>query len=121
MNPIAAVLASPPPVETASVSVIRLSGELGASEMESLARALTSLLAENRRRIVLNFRNVRHVSLGGIARLAERNLRFKALGGEVKLSGVTPYVVNLFNLVGAYSSFDISATEEEAVTRFENG
>jgi anti-anti-sigma factor len=119
MNPIAAVLEKT--AETPTVSVIRLSGELGASEMESLARALTSLLAENRRRIVLNFRNVRHVSLGGIARLAERNLRFKALGGEVKLSGVTPYVVNLFNLVGAYSSFDISASEEEAVARFENG
>jgi len=110
----------PPPAETASVSVIRLSGELGASEMESLSRALTSLLAENRRRIVVNFRNVRHVSLGGIARLAERNIRFRALGGEVKLSGVTPYVANLFNLVGAYTSFDISPTEEEAVKRFES-
>ncbi len=116
MTPPTAILA--PPV---SVSVIRLTGELGTVEMDSLARALTSLLAENRKRIVLNFRGVKHVSLGGIAKLAERNQRFKSLGGEVKLASVTPYVANLFNLVGAYSSFDTLATEEEAVTRFENG
>ena len=116
MMPPSTAVAAPP-----SVSVIRLTGELGAVEMDSLARALTSLLAENRRRIVLNFRGVTHVSLGGIAKLAERNLRFRSLGGEVKLASITPYVSNLFNLVGAYSSFDIHATEEEAVTRFGNG
>ncbi len=119
MNPTA--VAAPPETESSTVSVIRLSGELGAGEMDSLARALTSLLAENRRRIVLNFKGVRYVSLGGIARLADRNHRFRSLGGDIKLSCVTPYVSNLFNLVGAFTSFDILPTEEEAVDRFENG
>lgn len=104
-----------------SVSVIRLTGELGASEMDSLSRALTGLLVDNRCRVVLNLNGVSHVSLGGIAKLAERNIRFKSVGGEVKLSSLKPYVANLFNLVGANTSFDITATEEEAVARFENG
>jgi anti-sigma B factor antagonist len=109
------------PAPMPSVSVIRLTGEMGEVETDSLSRALSSLLADNRRRIVLNFCGVSHVSLGGIAKLAERNLRFKSLGGEVKLASLSPYVANLFNLVGAHSSFDITATEEEAVDRFENG
>jgi anti-sigma B factor antagonist len=104
-----------------SVSVIRLTGELGVSEMDSLSRALNGLLSDDRRRIVLNFNGVSHVSLGGIAKLAERNLRFKSVGGELKLTSLKPYVENLFNLVGANTSFDITATEEEAVARFENG
>jgi anti-sigma B factor antagonist len=111
------VATAPPP----SVSVVRLTGELGEAETDSLSRALTSLLVGNRRRIVLNFRGVTHVSLVGLAKLAERNLRFKSVGGEVKIASMTPYVLNLFNLVGANTSFDITATEEEAVARFENG
>jgi anti-anti-sigma factor len=114
-----------PPIATLApplpVSVIRLTGELGVTQVDSLVRALTTLLADDRRRVVLDLRNVTHVSLGGIAKLAERNLRFKSVGGEVKISSPSPYVVNLFNLVGAYTSFDITATEEEAVARFENG
>lgn len=112
----AATLAPPSPV-----SVIRLTGELNMTQVDSLVRALTSLLVDDRRRVILDFRGVTHVSLGGIAKLTERNLRFKSVGGEVKISSPTPYVVNLFNLVGAYTSFDITATEEEAVARFENG
>ncbi len=105
----------------ASVSVIRLNGEMRDVEVDSLARALSRLLMEGRRQVVLNFAGVTHVSLGGIAKLAERNLRFRSVGGEVKISSPTSYVVNLFNLVGANTSFDITATEEEAVARFENG
>lgn len=103
------------------VSVIRLNGEMRDVEVDSLSRALSRLLAEGRRHVVLNLRGVSHVSLGGIAKLAERNLRFKSMGGEVKLAAVSPYVMNLFNLVGANTSFDIVADEEEAVARFENG
>jgi anti-anti-sigma factor len=116
MTPPTDVLAPAP-----SVSVIRLNGEMRDVEVDSLSRALSRLLTEGHRRVVLNFHGVTHVSLGGIAKLTERNLRFKSVGGEVKISSPTSYVMNLFNLVGANTSFDITATEEEAVVRFENG
>jgi anti-anti-sigma factor len=102
-----------------TVTVIRLAGELSLTEVDSLLRVLTDLLLENRKQVVLNLKQVTHVSLGGISKLAEKNRRFQSLDGEIKLVGVAPYVANLFNLVGALGHFDVTSDEEEAAARFE--
>ena len=103
-----------------TVTVLRLSGDIGVSDMDALLRKMTDLVLENKNKIVLNFRQVKHVSLNAISKLAERNQRFKALDGEIKLAGLVPYVANLFKLVGAYSHFDIVTNEEDAVARFDS-
>jgi anti-sigma B factor antagonist len=106
--------------QTETVTVLRLSGDVSMSDMDALARLLTDLVLENRNKVVLNFRHVTHVSLNAISKLAERNQRYRALGGEIKLVGLIPYVANLFKLVGAFSRFDVLADEDEAVARFES-
>jgi len=103
---------------TDRITVLRLAGEIGLGDMEALAGELTELVLANRNKVILNLRKVTHVSLGAIPKLAERNQRFRALGGEIKLVGPIPYVANLFKLVGAYTHFDIAPDEDEAVARF---
>jgi anti-sigma B factor antagonist len=103
-----------------TITVLRLSGDVDASDMDALLRQMTDLVLGNKNKVVLNFRQVKHVSLNAISKLAERNQRFKALGGEIKLASMIPYVANLFKLVGAYSGFDVVRDEEEAVARFES-
>ncbi len=103
-----------------TITVLRLSGDVAVSDMDALLSKMTGLVLENKSKIVLNLRQVKHVSLNAISMLAERNQRFKALGGEIKLAGLIPYVANLFKLVGAYASFDVVLDEEEAVARFES-
>lgn len=106
------------PKET--VTVLRLSGDISLGDMESLLRMMTDLILENRSMVVLNCRQVKHISLNAISKLADRNRRFRALGGDIKIVGLIPYVANLFKLVGAYSYFDMAASEDEAVARFES-
>jgi anti-sigma B factor antagonist len=103
-----------------TVTVLRLSGDLGLSDMEDLVRVLNTLVLENKCRVVLNFRRVKHVSLNAIALLADRNRRFRELGGEIKLASLIPYVANLFKLVGAFNVFDVVSDEDEAAARFES-
>jgi len=103
-----------------TITVLRLSGDISVTDMDALLRQMTDLVLGNRNKVVLNFRQVKHVSLNAISKLAERNRRFKALGGEIKLVGLIPYVANLFKLVGAYSNFDVVMDEEEAVARFDS-
>ena len=106
--------------ESGTVTVIRLAGELNLPEVDSVLRMLTDLMLESQKQVILNLSGVSHVSLGGIPKLAEKNRRFKTLGGEIKLVGLIPYVANLFKLVGAFSDFDVATDEEKAVTRFES-
>jgi anti-sigma B factor antagonist len=103
-----------------TVTVLRLTGNIGPEEMDALAGILMDLVLENKTRVVLNFHQVRHISLNAISKLVDRNQRYRALGGEIKLVGLTPYVTNLFKLVGAFSQFDVLAYEEEAAARFES-
>ena len=105
---------------TETVTVLRLSGDISVSDMNALVQVLTDLVLDNKNKVVLNFRQVKHVSLNAISMLVERNLRFRALGGELKLVGLIPYVGNLFKLVGAFSQFDVVSDEDEAVARFDS-
>jgi anti-sigma B factor antagonist len=107
-------------ITTETVTILRLAGDIGVSDMDALLSSMTNLVLENKNKVVLNFRQVKHVSLNAISKLAERNQRFKALGGEIKLVGLIPYVANLFKLVGAYSGFDVAFDEDEAVARFDS-
>ena len=106
--------------QTETVTVLRLQGDISVGDMDSLIQVLTDLVLENKNKVVLNFRQVKHVSLNAISKLVERNLRFRSLGGELKLVGLIPYVANLFKMVGAYSHFDVAADEDEAVARFDS-
>lgn len=106
------------PTELETVTVLRLSGDIDIEDMDELLQAITELVLVNKTRIVLNLRQVRHISLNAISKLVERNLRFRGLGADIKLVGLAPYVANLFKLVGAFSQFEVLADEEDAVTRF---
>jgi len=103
-----------------TVTVLRLAGDIGHPEMDALLSVMNDMVLQNRSEVVLNFSHVNHISLNVISVLAERKQRFQALGGDIKLLGLSPYVANLFKLVGAYSYFDILSSEEEAVSRFES-
>lgn len=103
-----------------TVTVLRLSGDVSLGDMDGILSVLTDMVLHNKNKVILNFQKVSHVSLGAISKLTERNQRFRALGGEIKIVGLIPYVVNLFKLVGAFSNFDIAFNEEEAVARFES-
>ena len=105
---------------TDSVTIFRLAGEIGSSEMDAVLRMMNDVVLKNRCEMVLNFAHVNHVALDAISTLAQRKERFRALGGDIKLVGLAPYVANLFKLVGAFSYFEILSNEEEAVARFES-
>lgn len=101
-----------------TVVVFRLNGDVDNLDVEALLKQFNHLLLENQNKVILDLKKVNHISLGGIAHLADRSLRFQNFGGEIKLIGLSPYVANLFKLVGAYSYFDILSDEEEAMARF---
>jgi anti-anti-sigma factor len=105
------------PEET--VTVLRLAGDLSLGDMDGIAGVLTEMSVKGKTRVILNFRQVNHVALGGISKLAERNFRLRSLGGEIKLVALAPYVANLFKLVGAYGYFDVVTNEDLALARFE--
>jgi anti-sigma B factor antagonist len=105
---------------TETVTVLRLAGDIGNSEMGDLLGVMNEMVLQSKIQIVLNFSHVNHISLKAISALAGRKQRFQDLGGDIKIVGLIPYVANLFKLVGAFSFFEILSSEDEAVYRFES-
>ena len=105
---------------TETVTVLRLAGDIGNIEMGSLLGAINEMVLQQKNQVVLNFSHVNHISLNAISKLAERKQRLEAYGGDIKIVGLSPYVANLFKLVGAFSYFEILSNEDEAVSRFES-
>ena len=104
--------------EQGTITVIRIQGEIDPSLMEALTLELTGLALERRTRVILDLRRVTHMALGSIRELVEKVRRFRGLGGDIKLAGPIPYVINLLKLVGATSDLDIAPDEEVAAARF---
>lgn len=105
--------------EERTVTVLRLRGDLDAAQVRSLVRTLNDLVLEGKGKIILNFQEVDHVNLSGIGELAQKIERLQALGAQIVFTDVSPYVANLFKLVGAYAAFCICEKEEEALARFD--
>jgi len=105
---------------TETVTVLRLAGDIGNSEMDALLGSINEMVLQHKNQVILNFSHVNHISLNAISALAKRKQSFQAFNGDIKIVGLIPYVANLFKLVGAFSFFDILSSEDEAVSRFES-
>jgi anti-sigma B factor antagonist len=105
---------------TETVTVLRLAGDIGNTEMDALMSVLNEMVLQKRSDLILNFSHVNHISLNAISALAKRKRSFLAMNGDIKIVGLIPYVANLFKLVGAFSYFDVLSSEDEAVSRFES-
>jgi anti-anti-sigma factor len=102
--------------------VIELAGEIDGSMMLELSALIGSLIDQHRVDIVLNFSRVEHVHYRGIDLLMERSRQLRSLGGDLKLVGMSRYLLDIFRAVDAdgffdrYESLDVAVGHPIAVT-----
>jgi anti-anti-sigma factor len=96
-----------------------LEGELGRDEHLDISRLLFRLTDDHVHRVVLDFAQVSHFDYRGVRPLMRRAEVFRELGGDLKLSGLSPYLFAIFRSAGASGAFDFFATLEDAAASFE--
>ena len=100
------------------VQVLRLRGELTVQDALRIKTLLGEYLKEGFAHVLINFEQVSHVQLAAVAILAERSQLLRACGGDLKLVGLSPYLVHMWDLAGFSHRFDFCRNEEEATARF---
>ena len=68
--------------------------------------------------MVLNLENVSHIHLSGLPVFVERARRLREYGGDLKLVGLSTYLMHILELAGSARDFDFCRSEEEASARF---
>lgn len=98
-----------------------LEGELDRAEADDVVAMLARLEASGVVEVVVDFAGVTHFDYRAVRPLVARAEALRALGGDLKLAGLSPYLHAIFRSAGAHDAFDYFAEAGEAVRSFERG
>jgi len=102
------------------ISVIDINGDIDLREMIRIKDVIGSLIEKERLKVVLNLRGVDHINYLSIGVLLERLKILRNLNGDLKLAGMSPYVRDIFRVVGMDQFFEEYVTLEDAIESFDD-
>jgi len=104
--------------EMGDISVIKLKGYLDAHTAPILENNFVDLIGKNRYQIVVDFENLAYISSAGLGVFMAYIEKIRESKGDIKLSGMTDKVYNIFDLLGFPLLYEIFKSEEEAIKKF---
>ena len=105
-------------VGTERVETLMLEGELSEQDLLQLCEDLTRKMQRGVRQVVLDFGDVGHLNYRGVKPLMARAEAFRRTGGDLKLSGLSPYLAAIFRAAGAHDAFEIYPHMNDARAAF---
>lgn len=100
------------------VRILDLKGELDAHTAAELEAAIQKCQSEQTVQIVVNGQHLIYISSAGLGVFMAFIEEVRESGGDIKIAALQPKVYNVFDLLGFPMLFDITDTEDEALTRF---
>lgn len=104
--------------EQGDVSIINLIGYLDAHTAPVLENNFVNLIGKNRFQIVVDFKDLAYISSAGLGVFMAYVEEIRQNKGDIKLSGMSDKVYNIFDLLGFPLLYEIFNSEEEAVKKF---
>ncbi|MFQ5683651.1 MAG: STAS domain-containing protein [Candidatus Binatia bacterium] len=102
------------------ISVIAITGDIDFREMIRIKDVIGSLIEKERLKVVLNLKAVDHINYLSIGVLVERLQILKNLNGDLKLAGMSPYLRDIFRVVGMDQFFEQYTSLEDAIESFDD-
>lgn len=102
------------------ISVIDLAGDIDFREMIRIKNVIGGLIEKDQTKVVLNLKSVDHINYLSIGVLLERLKLLRNLNGDLKLSGMSPFLRDIFRVVGMDRFFEEYTSLEDAVESFDD-
>jgi anti-sigma B factor antagonist len=99
---------------SARIMTMALEGEIGEAELAEISDELFRHVNTGCYRYILDFSDVTHFDYRGVEPLLARAMLLRKVGGDVKLAGLSPYVMAIFRSVGAHDRFDYFSNVAQA-------
>jgi anti-sigma B factor antagonist len=107
--------------EVDGVAVMALDGRIVLGEESSALREkVKSLVAEGKKKIVLNMNGVTFIDSSGLGALVAAYCGAKSAGASVRLSNLGSHLNQLLQITKLLTVFEVSNSEAEAVRSFPN-
>ena len=101
-----------------NVALLDLSGRLTSFETAALRAAISQLLEQKRKQIVLNLQGLQYMDSSGIGELARDYVSVAKQGGQMKVVGLSSKVEEVLKITQLYRVFPEFPSEEEALNSF---
>jgi anti-sigma B factor antagonist len=106
--------------EVSHVTIVDITGRITLGEETGLLRdTVRKLIAEGKKKIVLNLANVDYVDSSGVGELVSSFTTVRNAGGELKLLNLTKKVQDVLYVTKLYTVFDVKDDEFTAVKSFD--
>jgi anti-sigma B factor antagonist len=107
--------------EVDGVSVVTLDGRIVlGEESNSLREKLKSMLAEGKKKIVLNMANIKYIDSSGLGTLVAAHVSAKTQGASVRLCNLGKKFHEVMQITKLLTIFDVYDTEAAAVSSFQS-
>jgi len=107
--------------EVDGVSVVTLDGRIVlGEESNSLREKLKSMLAEGKKKIVLNMNNIKYIDSSGLGTLVAAHVSAKTQGASVRLCNLGKKFHDVMQITKLLTIFDVYDTEAAAVSSFQS-
>jgi anti-sigma B factor antagonist len=106
--------------EVAHVTILDITGRIVlGEEIGSLRDAVRALVAQGKKKIILNLVGVDYIDSSGVGELVGSFTTVRNAGGELKLLNLTQKVHDVLHVTKLYTVFDIKDDEFTAVKSFD--
>ena len=106
--------------EVAHVTILDIKGRIVlGDEIGELRDAVRNLIAEGKKKIILNLAGVDYIDSSGVGELVSSYTTVRNAGGELKLLNLTQKVQDILYVTKLYTVFDIADDEFTAVKSFD--
>lgn len=103
-----------------NIAILKAEGFLDAHTAAELEKALDDLADGKNFQVIIDFSKLDYISSAGLGVLMAAITTFRDNQGDLKLVHLPPRILKVFDLLGFSKLFQIHATEEAAVSAFEN-
>jgi anti-sigma B factor antagonist len=106
--------------EVGHVTIVDLNGRITlGDETGKVREAIRSLIANGKKKIILNLAKVDFIDSSGVGELVSSFTAVRNSGGDLKLLNLTRKVHDILNVTKLYTVFDIKDDEFTAVKSFD--
>jgi len=100
------------------ISLLDVAGRLTSFEIGALREAISRLLKQGRKNIVLNLSALQYLDSSGIGELARIYVSVVKVSGQMKVVGLSPKVEEILKITQLYQVFPEFPSEEAALQSF---
>lgn len=101
------------------ISILALDGFLDAHTAPQFEETIQSEISAGRKNLIIQCEKLSYISSAGLGVFMSFIEEIRDAGGDIKICAVVPKVLQVFEILGFQSLFDIVDTVPEAIAKFQ--